>query len=68
MAEIMGPEMFPIEAFVGMISDEIEALRKRGKTDSEIALLIEENSAIRISPQEIILHYAPPEERRHHNE
>lgn len=29
----LGPEMFPIEAFVGMISDEIEQLRARGKTD-----------------------------------
>ena len=33
----LGPEMFPLEAFVGMISDEIESLRKCGKSDDEIA-------------------------------
>jgi hypothetical protein len=27
-------EEFPIQAFVGMISDEIESLRRRGKSDS----------------------------------
>jgi hypothetical protein len=64
----MGPEMFPIQAFVGMISDEIESLRKRGKSDSEIARMIEESSSIRISGQQIADHYASPEERRHHGE
>lgn len=27
----LGDEMFPIQAFAGMISDEVEALRNRGK-------------------------------------
>jgi hypothetical protein len=35
----LGPEMFPIEAFVGMVSDEIQRLRSQGKNDSEIAAL-----------------------------
>ena len=64
----LGPEMFPIEAFVGMISDEIESLRKRGKNDAEIAQMIEENSSIRISPEDIAAHYVSPEERHHHGE
>jgi hypothetical protein len=58
--------MFPIQAFVGMISDEIEALRTRGKSDVEIAQLIQENSDIQISPREIAEHYVSSEER-HHN-
>jgi O-phosphoseryl-tRNA(Cys) synthetase len=62
----LGPEMFPIQAFVGMISDEIEALRTRGKSDVEIAQLIQENSDIQISPREIAEHYVSSEER-HHN-
>jgi hypothetical protein len=62
----LGPEMFPIQAFVGMISDEIESLRKRGKSDVEIAQLIQENSGIQISPKEIAEHYVSREER-HHN-
>ncbi|MGA9718003.1 MAG: hypothetical protein WBQ79_06955 [Acidobacteriaceae bacterium] len=46
-----------------MISDEIEALRARGKSDEEIASLIRENSAIEISAAEIAENYASPEER-----
>ncbi len=64
----LGPEQFPIQAFVGMISDEIESLRKRGKSDEDIAALVRENSAIEISADEIANHYAPPEERRQHGE
>lgn len=59
----LGPEQFPIQAFVGMISDEIEALRTQGKSDEEIASLIRENSAIEISAAEITENYAYPEER-----
>ena len=58
------PERFPLQAFVGMISDEIEALRELGKSDAEIASLIEQNSAIRIDATTLAANYAPPEERR----
>ncbi len=57
------PEQFPIQAFVGMISDEIELLRERGKTDAEIASLIEQSSSIQITASEITEHYASPEQR-----
>ena len=59
----LGPEMFPIQAFVGMISDEIESLRQRGHTDAEIASVIRANSQIEITPEEIAENYASPEER-----
>lgn len=59
-------ERFPIEAFVGMISDEVEALRKRGKSDQEIAELIQANSQIKINAEEIAENYASPEERHQH--
>jgi hypothetical protein len=62
------PETFPIPAFVGMISDEVESLRKRGKTDEEIASIVEKNSAIRITAQQIRQFYATPDERHHHGE
>lgn len=58
------PEQFPIEAFVGMISDEIELLREQGRSDAEIAAMIRDNSAIEISGEEIRDHYAPPRARR----
>jgi len=57
------PEMFPVQAFVGMISDEIEALRSSGKTDEQIAALITANSDIQITAAEITANYATPEER-----
>jgi hypothetical protein len=59
----LGEERFPISAFVGMISDEVEALRKAGKTDEEIASVIESSSHIDISAAEITENYANPEER-----
>jgi hypothetical protein len=61
----LGPEMFPIEAFVGMISDEIQQLRAKGKTDAEIAALITQNSNIQITGEEISANYASPEDRHH---
>lgn len=64
----LGPELFPVQAFVGMISDEIESLRKLGKTDEEIAAIIEQNSTIEITPEQIAENYAPPEERQQHGE
>ncbi|HEY9126095.1 MAG TPA: hypothetical protein VIM62_03170, partial [Acidobacteriaceae bacterium] len=57
------PEQFPVQAFVGKISDEIELLRGRGKSDGEIAEIIRSNSAIQITPEAIARYYAPPEER-----
>ncbi|MBB5342547.1 hypothetical protein [Tunturibacter empetritectus] len=59
----LGPEMFPIQSFVGMISDEIETLRNRGHTDQEIAETITSNSKIDIKASDIAAHYASPEDR-----
>ncbi len=59
----LGPEMFPVQAFVGMISDEIEELRKRDKSDDDIASLIQSHSDIKITASEIAENYASPEQR-----
>ena len=61
----LGPEEFPVQAFVGMISDEIEALRRQGHSDEEIAKTIATYSKIRINADEIAENYASPEERHH---
>jgi hypothetical protein len=63
----IGPEMFPLQAFVGMISDEIEFLRKQGHTDDDIARTITKNSNIEITAAEIAAYYATPEERGEHH-
>lgn len=60
------PERFPIDAFVGMISDEIEVLREQGKTDDQIAGLIRDHSSIDITSRDIAVNYASPEERQAH--
>ena len=64
----LGPEMFPIQAFVGMISDEVQSLRERGKSDEEIADIIRASSSIEITSAEIADNYATPEERHKHGE
>lgn len=61
----LGPEQFPIQAFVGMISDEVQQLRERGLSDQEIADIVQANSKIRITAEEIAEHYASPERREH---
>lgn len=63
----MPPEAFPLEAFIGMVSDEIESLRAGGHTDEEIAQTISRNSAIQVSGSEIARYYAPPESRHPHD-
>ena len=56
-------EQFPVAAFVGMISDEIEILRRQGHTDQQIADAISKNSSIVITPDDIAANYATPEQR-----
>jgi len=57
------PEQFPLEAFVGMISDEIQVLRELGKSDDQIADLIRQQSKIEINAADIAANYASPEQR-----
>ncbi len=64
----LGPEMFPVQAFVGMISDEVETLRKRGHSDEEIAQVISTHSRIAITADEIAANYASPEQRHQAHE
>ena len=59
----LGEETFPVEAFVGMVSDEIEELRKLSRSDEQIASIIQSNSPVRITAAEIAANYAPSERR-----
>jgi hypothetical protein len=60
---VLGPETFPIQAFVGMISDEIESLRNQGRSDEDIARAIQAHSAISITAAGIFAYYSPSAER-----
>lgn len=64
----MPEEVFPVEAFVGMVSDEIEQHRKAGKSDQDIAAIIEQATGKRISAEAIAEHYATPGQRHPHGE
>ena len=61
----LGPEHFPVEAFVGMISDEVQALREKGWNDNQIAEHVRKSSTIDITGEEISENYAEPDERHH---
>ena len=62
----LGPETFPLPAFVGMISDEVETLRSKGLSDEDIAAIITTNSSIEITAADITENYATPEDRHQH--
>ncbi len=59
-------ERFPLPAFVGMISDEIEQMRAASRTDDEIIEIVASATGTRIEPDDLSRFYAPPEERRGH--
>ncbi len=60
----LAPEQFPIPAFVGMISDEIDALRQQGHSDEQIAELIRKNAQVAITAKDLSDNYAEAD-RRH---
>ncbi len=63
----LGEERFPVPAFVNMISDEIEQLRAAGKSDDDIAALVEQSSGHALTGRDIERYYTPVEDR-HSNE
>ena len=60
------PELFPVQAFIGMISDEIEQCRERGQDDAAIAALVSKVTGKAVTADLIARFYAPPEERGFH--
>ena len=59
----LGPARFPIPAVVGMLGDEIEALRSAGRSDADIAAIITKASGKPIEPAAIDAHHTPPSKR-----
>ncbi|RZL85180.1 MAG: hypothetical protein EOP66_01940 [Sphingomonas sp.] len=53
----LGEERFPVPVFINMVSDEIERLRDAGKTDGEIAALVEEASGHALIGADITRYY-----------
>ena len=59
----LSPERFPAQAFVGMISDEIEQLRLQGCDDSVIAALVSGATGKPLTGRMITEFYATPQDR-----
>jgi hypothetical protein len=59
----LGTEKFALTEFVGMISDEVEQLRRMGRSDAEIAELLRGAAGIDISAADIEANYVGPEHR-----
>lgn len=62
----LGEEAFPIDAFVGMISNKIEQHRKAGRSDEDIAGIIHKATGRPMSAQAIGRFYASPDKRHPH--
>lgn len=58
-------ELFPVESFVGMISDEIEASRRAGRDDQAIADLVLDTTGKAVTAADIARFYVPPAARPH---
>lgn len=56
-------EMFPVEAFVEMISDEIEQMRAAGRSDSDIVAIVAQTTGQQMTASDIATHYIEPEQR-----
>ena len=59
----MAPERYPLPQIIGMLSDEIQALREKGRSDDEIAAIITGNSLIHVDADCLQRFYATPEQR-----
>ncbi|KQM67951.1 hypothetical protein ASE75_03495 [Sphingomonas sp. Leaf17] len=56
-------EVFPVEAFVEMISDEVEQMRAAGRSDADIVAIVARTTGQQIDPSDIATHYIAPEHR-----
>lgn len=59
-----GEELFPLPALVGMISDEMEAMRAARRSDQDVAEVVAKATGQGIDPADLARFYAAPEERR----
>ena len=59
----LGDEAFPLPAFIGMISDEIQQMREAGRSDQEVLRIVEAATGQTISPEDLARYYASPQDR-----
>jgi|KBSMisStaDraftv2_1062788.scaffolds.fasta_scaffold63007_5 hypothetical protein len=47
------PKVFPIQALLELLIDDIRAMRKQGRSDAQICRIVQQATARRIRPQDI---------------
>ena len=47
------PKVFPIQALIEMLIDDIRAMRGQGRSDAQICRIVQQATARRIRPQDI---------------
>ena len=62
----LAEELFPVEAFIGMISDEIEESRRAGRSDRAIVDLVRDTTGKTVTVEDIARYYVQSEERPGH--
>jgi hypothetical protein len=60
----LADETFPLPAFIGMISDEIQQMREAGRSDTQMIDIIAKATGTRLDPADLQRFYVPPEHRR----
>ena len=60
----LDPETFPLPAFIGMISDEIQQMREAGRSDSDILAIISQATGVTVAADDLTRFYAGPEQRQ----
>jgi hypothetical protein len=61
-------ETFNVEELIGMASDEIEMLKEQGKSDDEIAALMQKSTGKTVTGANVKEYYLTPEERERWDE
>ncbi|MDQ2866425.1 MAG: hypothetical protein M3R51_09385 [Candidatus Eremiobacteraeota bacterium] len=59
----LGPEQFPLPAFIGMISDEIDQFRDAGRSSADVATVIKNAIGRDVAVADIDRFYAPADKR-----
>ena len=59
----LGAEAFPLPAFIGMISDEVQQMREAGRSDQDVIEIIANATGQEIGAEDLATFYAPPQSR-----
>jgi hypothetical protein len=56
-------EVFDLADVIGMVSEEIDMLKDQGRSDEEIAAMIQKSTGKPVSGADVEKHYVPADER-----